>query len=117
MVKIEEGSDLRADLELSGRRRLTQSELDLILTAHERLVARMPGGKRAILRFTHLSGLDLSRRDLSGVDLSASVLEGCKLQGSKLDGANLFGCDLHQAEMTFARWLSLYFLVTSMAWA
>ena len=64
---------------MTGRRRLTQGELDLMVAAHERFLGGKPGGKRASLRFMNLSGLDLCGRNLSDADLSASVLDGTRL--------------------------------------
>ena len=43
----------------AGRRRLSQGELDMLLTAQERFVTGKPGGKRANLRFINFTGLDL----------------------------------------------------------
>ena len=48
---------------MTGRRRLTQSELEIILTAHEKFVTGKPGGKRASLRLVDMRGLDLSFRN------------------------------------------------------
>ena len=84
---------------VAGRRRLTQAELDLVITAHERFVAGKPGGKRASLRFANLSGLDLSNRNLTEIDLSASILDGTRLIRARLERANLFGCDMRKADL------------------
>ena len=84
---------------VAGRRRLTQGELDMIVTAHERFVTGKPGGKRASLRFVDLSGLDLSGRNLTDADFSASVLDGCRMVRTQLERANLFGCDLRKADL------------------
>jgi hypothetical protein len=46
---------------LAGRRRLSQAELDMMITAHERFLSGKPGGKRASLRFLDLSRLELVR--------------------------------------------------------
>ena len=43
----------------AGHRRLSQGELDMLLTAHERFITGKPGGKRASLKFVDLSNLDL----------------------------------------------------------
>ena len=55
---------------MTGRRRLTQSELDMMMAAHERFLSGKPGGKRAALRFLNLTGLDFSGRNLADADLS-----------------------------------------------
>ncbi|PTT71085.1 low-complexity protein, partial [Pseudomonas sp. HMWF010] len=84
---------------LSGRRRLSQAELDMIVSAHEKFVTGKQGGRRASLRFMNLSGLDMSFKNLIDADLSASVLEGCRMVRTKLDRASLFGCDLRKADL------------------
>ena len=78
---------------------MTQAELDFVVSAHERFVAGKSGGKRAVLRFANLSGLDLSHRILTEADLSASVLDGCRMIRTRLERANLFGCDLRNSDM------------------
>ncbi|ENZ82488.1 putative low-complexity protein [Caulobacter vibrioides OR37] len=82
-----------------GRRRLSQAELDMIVTAHEKFVTGKQGGKRATLRFMQLSGLDLSFRNLVDADLTGSLLEGCRMVRAKLDRASLFGCDLRKSDL------------------
>ncbi|HMP62582.1 MAG TPA: pentapeptide repeat-containing protein, partial [Phenylobacterium sp.] len=66
---------------LSGRRRLSAGELDMVLAAHERFVGGRPGGKLAALKFIDFSGMGLSGRDLRGADLSASIFNGAELLG------------------------------------
>ena len=90
---------MEAAQSVAGRRRLSQAELDMIVTAHEKFVTGKQGGKRASLRFMQLSGLDLSFRNLIDADLSASILEGCRMVRTKLDRASLFGCDLRKVDM------------------
>src|ERR1700761_8750793 len=82
----------------TARRRMTQGELDCTLEAHERLVEGRPGGRRAVLSFANLSGLDLSGRNLSEADLSGAVLEGAKAMKANFERANLFGSDLRRAD-------------------
>ena len=84
---------------MTGRRRLTQPELEIILTAHEKFVTGKPGGKRASLRFLDLTRLDLAGRNLTDADLSASVLDGARMIRTNLERANLFGCDLRKADL------------------
>jgi len=83
----------------NARRRLSQGELDLMVSAHERFIEGRPGGKRASLRFVDLSGLDLTDRNLSDADLSGSVFDNCKMARAKLERASLFGCDLKRADL------------------
>jgi hypothetical protein len=84
---------------IAGRRRLSQAELDMIVSAHEKFVTGKQGGKRASLRFMNLSGLDLSFRNLADADFSASILDGCRMVRTRLERANLFGADLRKADL------------------
>ncbi|MDI1364745.1 MAG: pentapeptide repeat-containing protein, partial [bacterium] len=84
---------------LAGRRSLSQAELDMIVTAHEKFVTGKQGGRRASLKFVNLSGLDMSFRNLVDADFTGSVLDGCRMVRTKLDRANLFGCDLRKADL------------------
>ncbi|MDB5455513.1 MAG: pentapeptide repeat protein, partial [Caulobacter sp.] len=90
---------MTATQSVAGRRRLSQAELDMMLTAHEKFITGKPGGKRAVLRFMNLSELDLSRRNLADADFTASILDGCKLMGARMERATLFGCDLRKADL------------------
>jgi len=90
---------MNAAQSVAGRRRLSQAELDMIVTAHEKFVTGKQGGKRASLRFMQLSGLDLSFRNLTDADFTASILEDCRMVRTKLDRASLFGCDLRKSDM------------------
>ena len=90
---------MNAAQSIAGRRRLSQAELDMIVSAHEKFVTGKQGGKRASLRFMNLSGLDLSFRNLADADFSASILDGCRMVRTRLERANLFGADLRQADL------------------
>lgn len=57
---------------------MSQGELDVMLDAHERLMDGRPGGRRAVLSFANLSGLDISGRNLMEADLSGALLEATK---------------------------------------
>ena len=69
-------------LALSGRRRLSAGEIEMVLAAHERFISGRPGGKLAALKFIDFTGVDLSGRDLRDADLSASVFNGARLVGT-----------------------------------
>ena len=81
-------------------RRLSQGELDLVITAHERFVQGKPGGKTgASLRCVDLSGLNMANRELSDADLSGSSFDKCRMSRVRLESANLFGCDFRKADL------------------
>ena len=90
---------MSAAVALSGRRKLSLGEIEMVLAAHERFITGRPGGKLAALRFIDFTGVDLSGRNLCDADLSASIFDGAKLVGTKLERANLFGCDLRKADL------------------
>lgn len=90
---------MNAAQSVAGRRGVSQAELDMIVTAHEKFVTGKPGGRRACLQFVNLSGLDLSFRNLADADLTGSILDGCRMVRTKLERANLFGCDLRKADL------------------
>lgn len=76
------------------RVRIQQREADLLVLAHERFVKRQPGGRRLVLRFALMDGLDLSGRDLSDADLTGCSLSNGKFDRSRFTRACLFGADL-----------------------
>lgn len=80
-------------------RKLTQAELNLICAKHDRLWSSKPGGARAVLAWTDLTGLDLRGRNLCDADLTGAILFECQLRGARLDHANLFGADLQCADL------------------
>src|ERR1022692_1353046 len=88
-----------APIPAPARRHLSQSELDMIVEAHERYISGRPGGKRAALRFVDFTGLEFSGRNLADADLSASVFDSARMAGTRLDRANLFGSDLRSADL------------------
>jgi hypothetical protein len=70
-------------------RTINAGELARILTLHAAFVARVPGGRRAILKFTNLSGCDLSGRCLAEADLSGALLQRANMARVDLRDATL----------------------------
>ncbi len=98
------------DLPLPSERPLADlSELDQVLSEHERWVASLeaPGtplaGRRAVLRNQDLRGVNLARRDLRGADFSGANLEGACLEGCLLTLASLKGANLRNADLRGAK--------------
>lgn len=81
------------------RQRLSQSELDVFVAAHERLANGRPGGRRLMLKFFDLNGLNLSGRNLAEADFSGCSLEGARLAGACMNGAVLFCADLERGRL------------------
>ena len=90
---------MSAAIALSGRRKLSRGEIEMILTAHERFVSGRPGGKLAAMRFIDFTGVNLAGRNLQDADLSSSIFDSANLVGADLSRANLFGCDLRKADL------------------
>jgi len=72
--------------------RMNQSQLDLMLDAHERFATGRPGGRRLSLKFANLNGLDLSGRVLTDADLSGCSFEGAVMTTLR---APAFKCAAH----------------------
>jgi uncharacterized protein YjbI with pentapeptide repeats len=86
------------DVHDENRELLSQRELNLALTAHERFV-RSQGGKRAHLMRRKLDGLNLACRVLIDSDFSGCSFVGATLRGSNLQRASLYCGDLRDADL------------------
>ncbi|MCH8189562.1 MAG: pentapeptide repeat-containing protein [Proteobacteria bacterium] len=81
------------------RKSLSQSELEAVITAHERYLARQSGGQRGSFAFHDISHLHLSNRNLSEADFSGAKARFTAFTGAKLINANLFAADLRVANL------------------
>ena len=79
--------------------KITQKELDEILTSHERFATSKGGGSRAKLGMYDMSYLDFSGRALGGADFTGALLCHCSLAGANLKDAILFAADLRFADL------------------
>lgn len=86
---------------LSGVR-LSQPQLDQLVTRHEYFVDRQFRARRMVLRFTQLHGLSAAGRDLSEAELVAVSLYGANLRGARFRMANLYCSDLRGADASHA---------------
>lgn len=77
--------------------RITQSELNKMLQAHEDFIGGIKGGRRLIMQFMNLSGLNFSGRKLADAVFTGSALIQADLSGCVLDRVNFFSCDLRFA--------------------
>ena len=80
----------------------TTTELNDILSKHDRWLKGDPSGVRANLRGADLSSADLSYADLSYEDLSYANLSYADLSGANLRTADLRGADLSYADLSGA---------------
>lgn len=79
--------------------RITQAELQELLKKHEDFIGSIKGGRRLMLQFMNLCGLDFSKHNLTGAILTGSALIQANFERAILDQANLFGCDLRDANL------------------
>ena len=77
--------------------KITDEELQLILTAHTKWLNKQGGGERA-----NLGGANLGRANLRGADLRGADLRGANLGGTDLEWANLRGAYLDDADLRVA---------------
>ena len=61
--------------------------------------AAIKGGKRLVLQFMNLSGLNFSKRNISDAIFTGSALIHCDFSKAKMDRVNLFGCDMRFANL------------------
>jgi uncharacterized protein YjbI with pentapeptide repeats len=79
--------------------RLTQDELDKMFKAHGDFLIGLNGGKRLLLQFMNLSGLNFSGQNLTKAVFTGSALIQANMSMAVLDKANFFGCDLRYANL------------------
>src|SRR5579885_3455486 len=84
---------------LRPRTKLSQAELDEILRRHEMYLSARPGGQRALLAYSDLTGLNLTSKRLNDADLTACFLTEAKLMGANLTNATLFGANMTRADL------------------
>jgi uncharacterized protein YjbI with pentapeptide repeats len=75
-------------------RKLTQDELNALMTAHARFILHHPQGRRLQLGSAHILGLNLSQRLLKEADFSGANLTGSNLSSANCEQANLFAANL-----------------------
>ncbi|HEY6433514.1 MAG TPA: pentapeptide repeat-containing protein, partial [Acetobacteraceae bacterium] len=79
--------------------RLPEAQLAEVLWRHAAFRDSRPGGRRAVLSATDLSGLNLAGHDLSHADFTSASFYGANLAGCRFDCATLFACDFRQANL------------------
>ena len=81
-------------------KKITQEKLDELLVLHKKWLNSEPGGKKLLLIYTDLNGLDLSRKDLRFANLEGVNLSYANLKCANLESANLLGAILIEANLT-----------------
>lgn len=74
--------------------RLTQGQLDALVSLHERYLEGRIGGRRANLRKVDISGLNLSYKNLRQADFSGCDMKHMNLAFTNFQEASLYACDL-----------------------
>ena len=73
---------------------LTQSQLDALVSLHERYLDGRLGGRRAILKKIDISGLSLKDKNLRQADFSGCNMTHMNLAFTIFQEASLYACDL-----------------------
>jgi uncharacterized protein YjbI with pentapeptide repeats len=98
MTLSEAAASRTAEPPASGAR-YSQVELDQLIAAHERFVARQPNGRRLSLIYLQGQEMAFSGRDLRGADFTGSNLQRARLVRANLERASLFSADLCGADV------------------
>ena len=80
------------------RPKITQAELNRLLTAHEHFAAGR-GGARTHFKLADLEGLNLANRVLNEIDFSGASLVDASFHGSNLSHASFYCADLRGADL------------------
>ena len=83
-------------------RKITAQEVRKVLDLHVRFLDRRPGGQRASLAYTDLTGFQLDRADLREADFTGARLNAAFLSETNLEGATLYGVDLRGSDLRAA---------------
>jgi hypothetical protein len=87
---------------------MNATEINYILDKHRKWLCGEPGGERADLRGSYLSGAEFRYADLSGADLRYADLRDAILSGADLSGAYLCEADLRGAYLCDAYLYNAY---------
>jgi uncharacterized protein YjbI with pentapeptide repeats len=79
--------------------RLSQDQLDALVTLHNRFLDGRLGGRRAMLKNTDISGLSLKGRDLRQSSFMGCVMAGMDLSKANFQEASLYACDLSNSNL------------------
>lgn len=81
---------------------ISQVQLDQILVLHKKYRMGSPGGKRCVLQFKVLDGLDFKKADMSGSDFAGSSFVGANLMFCNFDHSNFYACDMRKSNLSGA---------------
>lgn len=83
--------------------KLSQSQLDSIITLHNKFLEGDTGGARCVLKFKDLSGLTMRGKNLTGADFTGSLLCGVDMSEGIFETTSFFVCDLRHANLEFGK--------------
>lgn len=78
---------------------LSQTQLDALVSLHERYLEGRIGGRRATLKRVDLTGLNLAGKNLRQADFSGCLMKYMDLSESNFQEASLYACDLSFANL------------------
>lgn len=94
--------DISSPLPDSHFERMTQSQLDALVSLHERFLQGRIGGRRAILKRIDLSALTLKGRRLRQADFTSCLMKSMDLSNADFQEASLYACDLSYSNLNDA---------------
>ncbi len=87
---------------LQGLEKMTQSQLDALVSLHERFMEGRIGGRRATLKHIDLSGLSMTFKNMRGANFSGCNMRNMNLSSTIFQEAILYACDLSFANLSNA---------------
>lgn len=82
--------------------RLSQAELNEVMARHTMFLRGQIGGRRAIIQYHNISGLNFHNQDLSQADFTGSSLRDADLSLGIFRSTCFFACDLRDADLSHA---------------
>jgi len=85
--------------------RISQDQLDALVTLHKRFLEGRLGGRRAMLKNTDLTGLTLQGQDLRQASFMGCVMVGMDLSQANFQEAALYACDISNSNLNDTRFV------------
>ena len=85
--------------------KISQDQLDALVTLHSRFLEGRLGGRRAMLKNTDLSSLSLNGGDLRQAEFMGCVMMGMDLSNANFQEASLYACDLSNSNLNNTRFV------------
>lgn len=92
--------DLTAPTDTTSLERMTQGQLDELVTLHENFILGRRGGRRALIKRADLSGLSISFKNMRGADFSGCYMRNMDLTNTSFQEATLYACDISYSNLS-----------------